>query len=231
MKEVAKEKGNKNIILLSDGDVNVKDTRITSAAQNSIRIHTIGLGKGADNEALKKCSRLTGGEHFTATTAKKLEEIYSDLSDTNKYDFSYLDDKDGDGVPDDIEIYGIPMPNGELVFTDPNEKHSDKDIAHPTGDGLTDGEEVGKLVRQSASWYTPEEYVKAMCYKSIGVYEDSFTWISGNRFLTLTDKSPDSVKPLNSIYEYEYLQQWMLSLDHIENFYTWRRYLHPEEFQ
>jgi uncharacterized protein YegL len=158
--ELSKEKGNKNIILLSDGDVNVKDTRITSAAQNSIRIHTIGLGKGADNEALKKCSRLTGGEHFTATTAKKLEEIYSDLSDTNKYDFSYLDDKDGDGVPDDIEIYGIPMPNGELVFTDPNEKHSDKDIAHPTGDGLTDGEEVGKLVRQSASWYTPEEYVK-----------------------------------------------------------------------
>ena len=157
--DLSKEKGNKNIILLSDGDVNVKDTRITSAAQNSIRIHTIGLGKGADNEALKKCSRLTGGEHFTATTAKKLEEIYSDLSDTNKFDFSYLDDKDGDGVPDDIEISGIPMPNGALVFTDPNEKHSDKDPDHPTGDGLTDGEEVGTLVRQRASWYTPEEYV------------------------------------------------------------------------
>ena len=158
--ELKTESGNRSIILLSDGDVNVSNDNIKYASENGIVIHTIGLGSGANNSLLKQYADKTGGEHFIAKTADDLEGIYDNLSETNQLNFDYMSDSDQDGVPDDIEISGIPMPNGELVYTDPNEKHSDKDDEHPEGDGLTDGEEVGKLVRQTPLSWTPEEYVK-----------------------------------------------------------------------
>ena len=64
-------------------------------------------------------------------------------------------------MPDDIEILGIPMPSGEIIYPDPNNKHSDDD-------GLTDGEEVGTLVRNPAtSACTPEEAVEYKFYFNI----------------------------------------------------------------
>ena len=72
-----------------------------------------------------------------------------------------MSDSDEDSVPDDIEISGIPMPSGEIVYPDPNNKHSDDD-------GLTDGEEVGTLVRNPASpACTPDEAVEYKFYFNI----------------------------------------------------------------
>ena len=72
-----------------------------------------------------------------------------------------MSDSDEDGVPDDIEISGIPMPSGEIVYPDPNNKHSDDD-------GLTDGEEVGTLVRNPATpACTPSEAVEYKFYFNI----------------------------------------------------------------
>ena len=140
LKELKNESGNKSIILMSDGDVNVTDANIKLAKDNSVKIHTVGLGSGADNKSLKEYAQKTGGEHFIVKTAAGLEAIYKNISDDNKTDLSSLPDSDGDGVPDEVEqVYGIPMPDGELVFTDPEEKDTD-------GDGLSDGDEIGKIV-------------------------------------------------------------------------------------
>ena len=76
LKELKNESGNKSIILMSDGDVNVTDANIKLAKDNSVKIHTVGLGSGADNKSLKEYAQKTGGEHFIVKTAAGLEAIY-----------------------------------------------------------------------------------------------------------------------------------------------------------
>ena len=145
--------GNTSIILMSDGDVNVSNSNIETAIKNRIKIHSVALGEGANSTALKQYADKTGGEFFIVKTAAELGLIYDKLSANNQLNFNYLSDTDGDGVPDDIEISGIPMPSGKLVFTNPN-------IADTDGDGLTDGEEVGTLYRDPSNpMSTPEQAV------------------------------------------------------------------------
>lgn len=128
--------GKRSIILLSDGDVNVSDDNIKYCKDKGIKIHTIALGEGANSQLLKKYANDTGGTPLIATTADLLTKIYEDYAFKNMTDFRNMKDTDGDGLPDDIEqISGIPLPNGKLVFTNPNKKDSD-------GDKLTDGQEV-----------------------------------------------------------------------------------------
>ena len=148
--------GNKSIILLSDGDVNVSNSNLEDAKNNNIKIHAVALGQGANSSALKKCSEKTDGEFFVIKTAAELESIYDKLSANNQLIFSNLPDTDGDGVPDDIEISGIPMPNGEMVFTDPTVSDTDND-------GLSDGDEVGKMRR--ASYFPSDVPDFAVTYK------------------------------------------------------------------
>lgn len=132
--------GNKSIILMSDGDVNVSSLNIKIAKDNDIKIHAVALGAGADSIALARYAEETGGEFFVVKSAAELKSIYDKLSANNQLNFDYYSDSDHDGVPDDIEISGVPMPNGTLVFLDPNDSDTDKD-------GLSDGDEVGKLYR------------------------------------------------------------------------------------
>lgn len=139
--------GNKSIILMSDGDVNVSEDNIIIASKNKIKIHCIALGESANNDVLKQYASDTGGEFFIVKSSLELEKVYEKLSANNQMNFDYLSDKDKDGLPDDIEISGIPMPNGKLVFTDPNKADSDED-------GLDDGYEVGKMRR---SQYFPSD--------------------------------------------------------------------------
>ena len=44
-------------------------------------------------------------------------------------------DQDGDGLYDILEVKGIRLTNGRIVYTDPNDDDSDDD-------GLKDGEEI-----------------------------------------------------------------------------------------
>lgn len=147
LKELDGVSGNKSIILMSDGDVNVSEDNIIIASKNKIKIHCIALGESANNYALKQYASDTGGEFFIVKSSLELEKVYEKLSANNQMTFDYLSDKDKDGLPDDIEISGIPMPNGKLVFTDPNKADSDED-------GLDDGYEVGKMRR---SQYFPSD--------------------------------------------------------------------------
>lgn len=141
--------GNKSIILMSDGDVNVSDDNLEKAQTNDIKIHAVALGQGANSYALKNCAEKTYGEFFIVKTAVELKSIYDKLSAENQFNFGNLPDSDGDGVPDDIEISGVPMPSGKLVFLDPTNPDTD-------GDGLSDGDEVGKLSRNYAPSDVPD---------------------------------------------------------------------------
>mgnify|MGYP002624860346 CR=1 FL=1 len=136
--QLIKEGGNRSIILLSDGDVNVSQSNLDRAISYNIKIHTIGLGSGASNYKLIEYSNKTGGTHFASITANQLKAIYENLIYMNKTDFSSLTDTDEDGLPDVMEeVLGIPLPNGRLVFTDPELPDTD-------GDDLSDGEEVNQ---------------------------------------------------------------------------------------
>ncbi|SFD30010.1 von Willebrand factor type A domain-containing protein, partial [Ruminococcus albus] len=153
----------RHIILLSDGDVNLKidlsknvvDDLIKQAAEKNIKIHTIGLGSDADNQKLKDCATYTGGDSFTAATAEELDAIYKDLSKKNHFDLKTLPDKDKDGLPDEFEVSGLVISNAQIFYTDPEVQDCD-------GDGLFDGQEISidnirsqyKAVKDSDGFYT-----------------------------------------------------------------------------
>ena len=141
---------NKNIILLSDGDVNLTNTYLKLAVENSIRIHTVYLGESNGNATLESYANLTKGEYFIAASSSELEAIYNKLSFSGQLYMNGLVDSDMDTLPDEIEKTGIPMPNGEMVYTDSTNADTD-------GDKLADGMEVGSLVRQQPTFcYVPQ---------------------------------------------------------------------------
>lgn len=77
----------KIIILLTDGEHNsgeISPKDATSLAKNeSIKIYTIGIGnKGeADEALLRKIAHESGGEFFSAASAKELKEIYEKIDE------------------------------------------------------------------------------------------------------------------------------------------------------
>lgn len=125
----------RHVILLSDGDVNVTANQILQAKTAGIKIHTIGLGSGANNQKLQNCARDTSGQFFAAKTAEELNAIYSDLSKDNHFDLEGLPDEDEDGLPDEFEVSGLVLSNAQVVYTDPENPDCDDD-------DLLDGQEI-----------------------------------------------------------------------------------------
>ena len=125
----------RHVILLSDGDVNVTANQILQAKTAGIKIHTIGLGSGANNQKLQNCARDTGGQFFAAKTAEELDAIYRDLSKDNHFDLEGLPDEDDDGLPDEFEVSGLVISNAQVIYTDPENPDCDDD-------DLLDGQEI-----------------------------------------------------------------------------------------
>jgi Ca-activated chloride channel family protein len=75
----------KIIILLTDGEHNSGDMSpkdaVKLAKNENIKIYTIGLGnKGeADEALLKEIANESGGEFFTAVSAKELQKVYEEI--------------------------------------------------------------------------------------------------------------------------------------------------------
>ena len=137
----------KMIILLTDGqqdvDKNDDNETIDEAAlelanEKGISIYTIGLGDDADEEALKHIASECNGEYYKAKNAKELISTYQNIKD-EKIGISDVDD-DNDGIADVIEVSGMRNQFGMILKSDPTKQDSDTD-------GLTDGREVGTLVR------------------------------------------------------------------------------------
>ncbi len=155
----------------SDFDYSIVDT----AADAGIKIYTIGLTDNVCETILEEMADRTGGEYFYANTAEELVPYFLNINVTEKYDITT--DTDVDGIPDLFETYGMPIANGQVIFSDVESKDKDGDgIAESDpidsdGDGLKDSEEVSvmyvnddtdsKLAAEYVSEYYPDIEVNA----------------------------------------------------------------------
>ena len=76
----------------------------------------------------------TGPRYYSVSTADQLPQVFRAISSEIE-----PTDTDGDGIPDITETDGFRDGMGHWYYTDPNDPDSDSD-------GLSDGEEAGKLV-------------------------------------------------------------------------------------
>ena len=98
---------------------------INEAKAAGIKIYTIGLTDNVCETILEEMAERTGGEYFYANTAKELVPYFLNINVTEKYDTET--DIDNDGIPDLFEIYGMPVANGQLLFSDTESKDTNKD--------------------------------------------------------------------------------------------------------
>lgn len=148
---------------------------INEAKAAGIKIYTIGLTDNVCETILEEMAERTGGEYFYANTAKELVPYFLNINVTEKYDTET--DIDNDGIPDLFEIYGMPVANGQVLFSDTESKDTNNDgtlDSNPKdsdGDGLKDSEEVNvmyvnddtdaKLAAEYVSEYYPNIEVNA----------------------------------------------------------------------
>lgn len=158
---LADEEACNRIILLTDGQSSYSDTYLQNALDKNIRIHTVGLGSGANISALRRISQYTKGESYVAKTSDELEDLYERIYRTDDFDKT---DSDGDGLYDIIETAGMRLLNGDIIYTKPWDEDSDDD-------GLLDGQEIDP----TAIYYEKGMYVEGTFVQKEGYY---FTMVS-----------------------------------------------------
>lgn len=94
-------------------------------------------------------------------------------------------DSDGDGIYDTIEINGVRIQNGKVVYTDPYKADTD-------GDGVSDFDELGGLPYNFIVQWNSEEFVSTINYQSS----------NPNIFELNTEETIDGYKVVNN---FEYL--------------------------
>ena len=127
---------NKNrIILLSDGDdgdsASKRNVAVQKCKDKFIEVYTVGFGS-ANDAILRKIAEETGGEYYRAMDAEEIVDIFAKLGYMDDFDMT---DTDGDGLPDAVEVAGIRLQNGKIIYLDPTDYDCDDD-------GLLDGEEI-----------------------------------------------------------------------------------------
>ncbi len=124
----------KIIVLICDGDVDSVQSAVNTCVEQNIQIYTIYIGSSYSyaETALENISTLTGGQHYSGTDNQSIETMMGFVQDStvNQIDPT---DTDGDGLYDIYETAGIRLPNGQVIYTDPNNADTD-------GDGLSDFE-------------------------------------------------------------------------------------------
>ncbi|MDE6015625.1 MAG: VWA domain-containing protein [Acetatifactor sp.] len=139
----------KIIILICDGDVDSVQNAVNICVEQNIQIYTVYIGSSYSysETALKNMATLTGGQHYSNADSKYLETMMGFVQDNT---VSQIDptDTDGDGLYDIYETAGIRLPNGQVVYTDPNKTDTD-------GDGLSDFEETGLIYQLDERYRNP----------------------------------------------------------------------------
>lgn len=128
------------ILLLSDGESSASASLLQDAKDKRIPIYTIGLGSGSHDYVLNNISDSTRGEFYKAFNADELVGIYTQFGISGDFDKT---DTDGDGLYDAVEVAGIRLENGNVIYTDPT-------LVDTDGDGLNDGVEIDPTIRWKA---------------------------------------------------------------------------------
>lgn len=90
-------KGSKNIILISDGQSQQDDDAIASAklaANNGIKIYTVGVGPSTNEILMKQLASLSNGIYFRATDSSRLKILFGDVDknrQSNEFSLVVLD--------------------------------------------------------------------------------------------------------------------------------------------
>jgi len=182
---------------------------IDEAANTGIKIYTVGLGTSTDSNGetiLKEIARRTNGDYFYAATAEELIAHFLTINMSKKYDITT--DTDDDGLPDLFETYGMPIANGQVIFTDAYDSDVD-------ADGLTDGEEIimhvvdGEEELHNAYKYMYDYIPEVFISDNGGIYFEVVTdptnedtdgdgIVDGNEVVNVTtDARYDNLDPLN----------------------------------
>lgn len=132
---------NRRLVYISAIDTKpIPDEIINRANALNVQIDTIYLGEVSmyDKMNIKNIPQQTGGKHYYVQSVDRLQDEFDYLLNYVKYGKTEIgkDDYDGDGIPDDYELAGLYLCNGQIVYTDPT-------LADTDGDGISDGEELG----------------------------------------------------------------------------------------
>lgn len=147
----------KFIVFMTDGEDTHSDPEWTyqmleaEAAENGIRIFTVGLGS-ANESLLEEIAEATGGGYYFARAGLDLDDIYSQIEGET---VDLVTDTNSDGIPD---YYSELIKNGTLLLSNGSRQFAgidfnyDKDgnlSADYDGDGVPNGEELVLHINES----------------------------------------------------------------------------------
>lgn len=141
------------IFFISNRSSGANEEVLQSFAHRGIRVYTIDIQNNGADSALMNLSDKTNGTHYYGEiTHNPVLLVDSLVNDVNGFTTSGSD-KDGDGLLDVYEIYGMRTLTGKIIMTDPFDEDSDDD-------NLSDFEETGRV-------YTLNLYIGQGVVKSI----------------------------------------------------------------
>ncbi len=121
--------GGKNIILISDGQIQKKD-QFLAAAQNAasqgVTIYTVGVGEQTNEALMQQAADITGGGYFPATQKNKVKILFGQGKDGKSQDGYTVILKDRNhyitkSLKINAQVYGfneaIPKPSAQLLAT------------------------------------------------------------------------------------------------------------------
>ncbi|MBQ8412595.1 MAG: cellulose binding domain-containing protein, partial [Lachnospiraceae bacterium] len=104
------------IIFMSDGAATVPDSIIEELSGKKVQVYVVCFGGEPCDDTMQKLAECTRGEFFIAYSAEELTDIYKEIGVSEDFDTT---DSDGDGLYDAIEVSGIRLENGSIIYTDP----------------------------------------------------------------------------------------------------------------
>lgn len=193
--EVDGRQNSKLIVLLCDGDVYYTSDTLKKIKDNHIKVYPVLIGSTWGQASLETLANETGGTFYYAATAEEIreamwgvqEEIIGEIDTT---------DTDEDGLYDIYETAGMMIPNGQVIYTDPNDPDSDDD-------GLDDDKEMGIPEKKYILTDDYEiEIIDIICFKyksnpnnedtdSDGLLDGRARYVNGKK---IAPKDPSAIK-------------------------------------
>lgn len=156
----------KAVVVVTDGqlrtnpeDVNLPDGYTPFEQRTDTPIHVLDIGSGdASADWLRSLAARSGGSYTHVPTGEP-DPIWGRETDTGPLDADFTTDTDADGLVDWVESFGVRPATGSNVTQSTTKAvfHSDPTNPDTDGDGLSDGEEVGRPLTpaEMGGWTSP----------------------------------------------------------------------------